>query len=171
MLGASNSGVGDSIRESLDFRMKTLRKVLRGRMSPLERRLELAGRRPGVVFGGTKDSLSSLSRRESVERSDSNERSEQKGSGYETADNVEIEIESPSEDQLRVANFLAEKHSEAETIALSSEDEVEIREGPGGTFVVEVSEILDRELKENTEAEYTDASVPSMSTAAAEKLS
>lgn len=91
-------------------------------------------------------------------------------SGSETADRVNIEVESPSEDELRVANFLAEEHSEAETIALSSEDTIEVREASGGSFKIDVTEVMEREFGESSGPSTQASSVPSMSTAVAEKL-
>lgn len=158
------------IQHSLDFRMETLQEVLMGQMNPLERRLELAGRRQRIIFGAAGSPLASSSLESEADESSSNEVPERETSGFETADSVEVEVESPSEDELRVANFLAETHSEAETIALSSGDTIEVREAPGGTFSLDVTEVLERELGEVRESETMASSTPSMSTAAAEKL-
>jgi hypothetical protein len=175
MLGDSNAGFTNTLQDSLDFRMQTLQEVLMGEINPLERRLELAGRRPGIVFGATGDSLGGSPlggshQQSSVGGSGSIEKPEQERPQSETVDNVEIEVESPSEDELRVANFLAEEHSEAEKIALSSEDTIEVREAPGGTFKIDVTEVLEREFDESSGSSTQASSVPSMSTAVAEKL-
>jgi hypothetical protein len=170
MLGDSNAGFANSFQESLDLRMETLQEVVMGQMSPLDRRLELAGRRPGIVFGAAGSSLAGDSPSGSIDETETPERSDREHSKSEPADSVEVEVESPSEDELRVANFLAEEHPEAEAVALSNEDTIEVREAPGGTFVANVPEILEREFGENSEVENSDSSVPSMSTAAAEKL-
>ncbi|MFC7250184.1 hypothetical protein ACFQJ5_10080 [Halomicroarcula sp. GCM10025324] len=170
MLGDSNAAFANSLQDSLDFRMQTFQEVLMGEISPLDRRLELAGRRPGIVFGATGSSLGGSPQNSRVGEDNSIEEPERVRSGSETSDNVEVEVESPSEDELRVANFLAEEHSEAETIALSSEDTIEVREAPGGTFVVDVAEVLEREFGEDSGSSTQASSVPSMSTAVAEKL-
>jgi hypothetical protein len=170
MIGDSNTGFANSFQESLDLRMETLQEVLMGDMNPLERRLELAGRRPGIVFGAPESPLGGSPQQSSVGESNSIEESERERSESETVDSVEVEVESPSEDELRVANFLAEKYSEAEKIALSSEDTIEVREAPGGTFKIDVAEVLEREFGADSESSTQDSSVPSMSTAVAEKL-
>lgn len=170
MLGDSNTGFANSLQDSLDFRMQTFQEVLMGEMSPLDRRLELARRRPGIGFGGTGSSLGGSPQNSQAGEDNSIEEPERDRSGSETSDSVEVEIESPSEDELRVANFLAEEHSKAETIALSGEDTIEVREAPGGTFKVDVTEVLEREFGEDSRSSTQASSVPSMSTAVVEKL-
>lgn len=170
MLGDSNAGFANPLEDSLTVRMETLQEVLMGEMSPLDRRLELAGRRQGIVFGAAGNQLASSSLESEAEESSSDSEPEQESSGFETADSVEVEVESPSEDELRVANFLAEKHADAETIALLSEDTIEVRGGPGGTFIVEVDDVLEREFGEDSKIRTEESSVPTMSTAVAEKL-
>lgn len=170
MPGDSNAGFANIFQDSLDFRMQTFQEVLMGEMSPLDRRLELAKRRPGIGFGGTGSSLDGSPQQGDLDESNSTEEPERDRSGSETADRVNIEVESPSEDELRVANFLAEEHSEAETIALSSEDTIEVREAPGGSFKIDVTEVLEREFGEGSGTSTQASSVPSMSTAVAEKL-
>jgi hypothetical protein len=166
MLRDSDTGFAKSLQDPLDFRMQTLQEVLTGEMNPLERRVEIVRHRPGIVFGTTKISLGG-----SPLKGSSTEGFEQEGSRLETADSVKIEVESPSEDELRVANFLDEKYPQAKSIALSSEDTIEVREAPGGTFRVDVTEALQREFGENPGTQNMDSSVPSMSTAVNEKLS
>ena len=170
MLGDSNAGFANIFQDSLDFRMQTFQEVLMGEMSPLDRRLELARRRPGIGFGGTGSSLGGSPQNSQVGEDNSIEEPERDRSGSETSDSVEVEVDSPTKDELRVANFLAEKHSEAETIALSSEDTIEVREATGGSFKIDVTEILEREFGEGSGTSTQASSVPSMSTAVAEKL-
>jgi hypothetical protein len=170
MLGDANEGFATSFQDSLDIRMQTLQEVLMGEMNPLDRRLELAKRRQRIVFGAAGNPLTSTSFESEANESNLDEELEQETSGFETADGVEIEVESPSEDELRVANFLDEKHSDADTIALLSEDTIEVREAPGGTFVVDVTEVLEREFGESSGSSTQASSVPSMSTAVTEKL-
>lgn len=170
MLGDSNAGFANSLEDSLAHRMETLQAVLIGEMNPLERRLELAGRRPGIVFGAVGSPLGNGSPQSSTDESSSNEDPKRDSSGLETADSVVVEVESPTEDELRVANFLAEKHSDAEAVALSNSDTVQVREASGGKFSLDVTEVLEREFGEVGESETTASSAPSMSTAAAEKL-
>jgi hypothetical protein len=168
MLGDSNAGFAASLQDLLNHRKATLQKVLMGQMNPLERRLELAGRRPGILFGTTGKSLVSDSLESTTGEKNSTDGPEEKPSGTETAGSVKIEAESPNEDELRVASFLAEKHSDAETVVLSNEDTVEVREESGGTFIVEVDEVLDREFGES-ETESVSSGSPSMSEAVAIK--
>jgi len=170
MLGDSNAGFANPLEDSLTVRMETLQEVLMGEMSPLDRRLELAGRRQGIVFGAAGNQLASSSLESEAEESSSDSEPEQESSGFETADSVEVEVESPSEDELRVANFLAEKHADAESIVLSSEDSVEVRQESGGSFLVNMTDVLEREFGEDRDSETTASSAPSMSTAVAEKL-
>jgi hypothetical protein len=170
MLGDADIGFTTSLEDALTVRIETLQEVLMGQMNPLERRLELAGRRQGIIFGAAENPVASSSLESESDESRSKEKPERESSGFETADNVEVEVESPSEDALRVANFLAEEHSDAESIVLSSEDSVEVRQESGGSFVVNVTEVLEREFGEDRDSETTASSAPSMSTAAAEKL-
>lgn len=165
MLRDSDTGFAKSLQDPLEFRMQTLQEVLTGEMNPLDRRVEIVRHRPRIVFGRTKISLGG-----SPLKGSSTEGFEQEGSRLEAADSVKIEVESPSKDELRVANFLAEKHPQAKSIALSREDTIEVQ-APGGTFRVDVSEVLQREFGEDTGTKNVDSSVPSMSTAVEEKLS
>jgi hypothetical protein len=165
MLRDSDTGFAKSLQDPLDFRIQTLQEVLTGEMNPLERRVEIVRHRPGIVFGRTKISLGSSPLKES-----SIEEFEQEGSRLEIADSVKIELESPSEDELRVANFLDEKYPQAKSIALSSEDTIEVPEAPGGTFRVDVSEVLQREFGEDPGTQNMDSSVPSMTTAADQRF-
>jgi len=155
-----------SAKDPLNHRMETMQKVLMGRMSPIERRIELVGRRRRLVFGAV-DSLfdSRLPSDEEVEAG-SEKQDEQEDAEFDTAENVKIEVESPNSDEIRLANSLAEKHSDAETIALAGPDTIEVRGAPGGTLSLKTSEALKRELGKDREVESVASSIPSMSAAA-----
>lgn len=166
-MASTDASFADSVQATVNIRMETLREVLIGQMNPLERRLEILSSRQSLISGISAAPLAD----NSPEDRTGGSVFEQKASRTEPADSVKIEAESPSEDGLRVANYLAEKHSDAETIALSSEDTIEVREAPGGTFMVDVNDVLQREFDEGSESSIQASSVPSMSTASAENPS
>jgi hypothetical protein len=170
MLEGNNLDVAEYFEDPLNFRLKTLQEVLMGQMTPPERRFELAQRRRKMLFGAGVP-LAGGSPKRRTEQGSSTEEPEPNSSGFKTADSVEIEVESPSEDEIRVANFLAEEYPDAEAIALSGEDTLEVREAPGGTFVVSATDVREREFGESSETETVEAPIPTMSTAATEKFS
>ena len=176
MLGDPESVFAAPLQDALEHRMETLQAVLMGEMNPLERRIELAKRRPGIVSRATADQVTKSSLEDEVDEGSSDEqdeqedKSEQDSLGFKTADSVEVRVESPGEDQIRVANYLAEKYSDAKSIAISSENSVEVRQKYRGSFLVDVADVLEREFDEDRGSETTDSSAPSMSTAAEQKL-
>ena len=188
MLREPNTDLAMLFQDVLIYRIETLQAVVTGKMSPLERRIEIAKHRSRVfsrttgsqVAKSSSDEVKLSSSEEQYDQSEQSkqseqseqiEQSEQNSNGFNTADSVEVRVESPSDDQIRVANFLAEKYPEAKRIAIISEDNIKVSEPSGGSFTLDVSKVLSREFGESNGSETKGSSTPSMSTAAAEKLS
>jgi hypothetical protein len=155
-----------SAEDPLDHRLETMQKVLTGQMSPIERRIELVGRRRSLAFGAVTALFDSQLPSDEEVEAGSEKQDKQGESEFDTAENVKIEVESSDSDKIRLANFLAEKHSDAETIAVVDPDTIEVRGAPGGTFSVNVSEALESESDESREAESVVSPTPSMGAAA-----
>lgn len=176
-----------ALGRSINLRIETFQKVLSGEMTRLERRLKVARQTQEMVFRNNRsypdktivkddvDKRSSnsdqpdvnLEQREPKESS-SEDHADEESTGPKAASKVEIEVDSAAEDEIRAANLLAEKHSGAETVAILDDGSIEVRDTPGGTFVVNATDALQSESNEQPETQ--EASVPSMSSAAAMKL-
>lgn len=158
------------LQNGFGFRLSSLQEVVAGRMTPLERRIRIAQRRPNL-FLGRLDSSPGHSATPEVEQDGGNdEEPEQESDSVKPVEKVEVDVSSPTEDELRAANTLAEKHADAEAVRLLPDGKVQLREATGGTFTREVSDVLERELGEKR-SPGTTASVSSMSVAAAERYS
>lgn len=172
---------------SIDLRVETFQKVLSGEMTRLERRLKIARQTQEIVFRGIRsypdnttvkndvDKLSSDSDQPDVnlEQHEPQESISEDHAGEESVDpkaasKVEIEVDSATEDEIRAANLLTEKHPGAETVAILDDGSIEVRDTPGGTFAISATDALHSESNEYPETQ--ESSVPSMSTAAAERF-
>jgi hypothetical protein len=92
---------------------------------------------------------------------------DQDDSSVSAKDEVNIELESPSDEEIQAANSLAEEHEDAEEIALVEEGSVQVRDSSSTTFSVRIGEILDKEGADGPDT--VPAASPSMAQAAANK--
>jgi hypothetical protein len=165
MLGDATAGSATPLQDSLNVRIETLQQVLMGEMTPQERRVGLAERRRLTAFRATGSPLTSRT----TEKNDtvvSEEEPEQESPEFETADSVEIEVGSPSKDDIRVANFLASKYPDTDGIILSEEGVIKVREPSKDEFLVDVSKMLEEDFGVFKISKTVETSTPSMTVAA-----
>lgn len=175
MSGRSRGGVISALRRNVDLRIRTFEDLVAGRRRPIDRRGSILKRRKNLVSAvGGRRSTRAGATDQSDEQTDTNEPGE--GTEGNEADNpsvdlndkVEIEVNSPTEEELRAANELAEKYEDADSVTLVEENRARVEYDSGTSFTVRVSEAL-RGVTDNSETDTVPSSTPTMSEAAANK--
>lgn len=175
MAGSSRGGVVRTLRRNVDLRIRTLEELVAGRRNPLDRRTAILQRRSNLVSAvGGRRSTTAGATDQSDEQTDTDE-AEGRAEGnkaddpdIDLNDKVEIEVNSPTEEELRAANKLAEKHEVADAITVVDENRVRVESDPGTTFTVRVAEVLGRDV-ESSEPNTVSSGTPSMAEAVANK--
>lgn len=173
------SGIRPSVfryfEDSIGIRQSTLQEVLAGSMNLIERRVKIVKRRRELLLGRPDIGSSSTIEVESddidtdedpgstepePEKSEENESE----SGVAPLDDVEIEAESPSNNEIQAANAIAMKYPDAENVVLS--DQIRVAQSTGTQFELDIKNVLEREFGIVDNAERPEQSTPSMSEAA-----
>jgi hypothetical protein len=157
----------------LNLRIRTFEDLAAGRKNPTDRRASIIEKRRSLIsaFGGETSSRTRTNR--SPSRSDTETKtrdgddSDQDDSTVSVKDEVNIELESPSDEEIQAANSLAEEHEDADEIVIVEEGSIQVRDSSSTTFSVKISEILDREGVSGPDT--VPAASPSMAQAAANK--
>lgn len=170
MATQSDATVLRTVRRNIDLRIRTLEDVIAGQKTPLDRRASIIDRRRSLL-SEVRTNASATLRDDGSDQSDETndgEQSESDSPDIDTDSEVNIEVSSPTEDELRAANLLAEKHEDAEGIAIVEEGRIQVQNGSDTTFSMEVREVLDQRLSQS-ETSTVPSSIPSMADAAANK--
>ncbi|GGJ15289.1 hypothetical protein GCM10008995_26380 [Halobellus salinus] len=162
-----------AVRRNLNLRIRTLEDLAAGRKNPTDRRASIIEKRRSLIsaFGGETSSRTRTNR--SPSRSDTETKTEEKNetdqddSTVTPKDGVNIELESPSDEEIQAANTLAEEHKNADEIALVEKGSIQVKDSSSTTFSVKISEILNGE--EDSGPDTVPAASPSMAQAAANK--
>ena len=160
-----------TLRRNLNLRVRTLEDVAAGRKNPPARRASIMEKRRSLLsaFANRRSSSTRTNRNRSQSNTETEQDDErdQDDSSVSAKDEVNIELESPSDKEIQAANSLAEEHGDAEEIALVEEGSVQVRDSSSTTCSVRISEILDKEGADGPDT--VPAASPSMAQAAANK--
>ncbi|WP_435183009.1 hypothetical protein [Halobellus sp. EA9] len=160
-----------TLRRNLNLRVRTLEDVAAGRKNPPDRRASIMEKRRSLLsaFASRRSSSTRTNRNRSRSNAEmeGNDGKDQDDSSVSAKDEVNIELESPSDEEIQAANSLAEEHEEAEEIALVEKGSVQVRDSSSTTFSVKIGEILDKEGADGPDT--VPAASPSMAQAAANK--
>lgn len=160
--------------DSIGIRQSTLQEVLLGDMSPIERRAKIINRRRDLLFGrpdvGSSSSTIEIEADELDKgaENENDEDEEESDNDNEPAvvplDAVEIAAESPTDNEIRAVNAVAQKHPDAESVVLA--DQIRVTESTGNWFELEIRDVMEREFGVIDDLESPSRSTPSMSEAA-----
>ena len=171
MTGNSKTSVVRALRRNVNLRIRTFEELVAGRRDPTDRRASIMEKRRSLLsaFANRRSSSTRTTRNRSRSNTETEQDYErdQDDSSVSAKDEVNIELESPSDEEIQAANSLAEEHKEAEEIALVEKGSVQVRDSSSTTFSVKIGEILDR--KEADGPDTVPAASPSMAQAAANK--
>jgi len=161
-------GILRFFESGMSVRQTTLQKVLTGRMNPIERRIKLLERRRSRLFERNQSAIEASASGGDVEEDDSEEVDEQTDDDEDNfpippSKGVEITVESPTRDQIRSANAVADKYPNSENVVLTERGTIRVNQSSGGGFELEVRDVLERELGIVHGSGSTDSSAPSMS--------
>ena len=175
MAGSSRRGVVRTLRRNVDLRIRTLEELVAGRRNPIDRRTAILQRRSNLISavggrrstaaGATDQSDEQVDTDETEESTEANEADEPT---VELSDKVEIEVNSPTEEELSAANELADKYEDAIGVTLVEEDRARVEYDSGTSFTVRVREAL-RKSTDSSETDTVPSSTPTMAEAAADK--
>lgn len=178
MSGRSRGGVISALRRNVDLRIRTFEDLIAGRRRPIDRRGSILKRRNNLISavggrrstraGATDHSDRSDEQAEIDETEEGTEGDEADDPAVELSDKVETEVNSPTEEELRSANELAEKYEDADGVTLVDENRAEVEYDSGTSFTVRVSEAL-RKSTDSSETATVPSSTPTMAEAAANK--
>jgi hypothetical protein len=157
------------------LRIRTFEDLIAGRRRPIDRRGSILKRRKNLVsaVGGRRSTGVEATdqpdeQTDTGEAGERTERSEADNPDIDLNDKVKIEVNTPTQEELRAANELAEKYEDADGVTLVEENRARVEYGSGTTFTVRVSESL-REGPADSETDTVPSSTPSMAEAAADK--
>ncbi|WP_152024118.1 hypothetical protein [Natronomonas moolapensis] len=135
--------------DSIGIRQSTLQEVLLGDMSPVERRAKIINRRRNLLFGrpdlgsssGTIEIEADKLDKEAEDENDEGEEesSEDQKPAVLPLDPVEVEAESPTDNEIRAANAVAQRHPEAESVVLA--DQIRVTQSSGNWFELETGTV------------------------------
>jgi len=175
MSGRSRGGVISALRRNVDLRLRTFEQLVAGRRNPIDRRTVILQRRSNLVsaVGGRRSTTA-----EATDQSDGQtdtdgteegtEGTEADEPTIELSDKVEIEVNSPTEEELSAANELADKYEDADGVTLVEENRARVEYDSGTSFTVRVSEALSKST-DSSETATVPSSTPTMAEAAANK--
>jgi hypothetical protein len=159
--------------DGIGIRQSTLQEVLLGEMGPIERRAKIINHRRNLLFG--RPDVGSSSSTIEIESNGANEDSEAETNEREQENEVdekpavmplgavEIAAESPTENEIRAANAVAQKHPDANKVVLA--DQIRVSQSPGTWFELEIRDVMEREFGIVDDTASPDRSTPSMSEA------
>jgi hypothetical protein len=175
MAGSSRGGVVRTLRRNVDLRIRTFEDLIAGRRRPIDRRGSILKRRKNLVSAvGGRRSTKTGATDQSDEQTDTEETevgtegTEADEPTVELNDKVEIEVKSPTQEELSAANELAKKYEDADSVALVEENRARVEYDSGTSFTVRVSDAL-RGVTDNSETDSVPSSTPTMAEAAANK--
>lgn len=159
--------------DSIGIRQSTLQEVLLGDMSPIERRAKIINRRRDLLFGRSDVGSSSSTIEIEAEELDEETKGENDEDEEESDEDpkpavlpleaVEVKAESPTDNEIRAANAVAQNHPDAESVVLA--DRIRVTQSPGNWFELEIRDVMERELGIVNDTASPDRSTPSMSEA------
>jgi hypothetical protein len=175
MSGRSRGGVISALRRNVDLRIRTFEHLVAGRKNPIDRRGSILKRRKNLVsaVGGRRSTRAGATdqsdeQTDTDETGESTEGTEADEPTVELNDKVEIEVNSPTEEELSAVNELVKKYEDADGVTLVDENRARVEYDSGTSFTVRVSEAL-REGTDNSETDTVPSSTPTMAEAAANK--
>jgi len=175
MSGRSRGGVISALRRNVDLRIRTFEDLIAGRRRPIDRRGSILKRRKNLVsaVGGRRSTRAAGSGQsdeqvDTEETEEGTEETEADEPTIELSDKVEIEVNSPTEEELSAANELAKKYEDADGVTLVEENRARVEYDSGTSFTVRVSDAL-RGVTDNSETDTVPSSTPTMAEAAADK--
>ena len=175
MSGRSRGGVISALRRNVDLRIRTFEDLVAGRRRPIDRRGSILKRRKNLVsaVGGRRSTAAGATDQsdeqvDTEETEEGTEGTEADEPTVELSDKVEIEVNSPTEEELSAANELAKKYEDADGVTLVEENRARVEYDSGTSFTVRVSEAL-RGVTDDSETATVPSSTPTMAEAAANK--
>jgi hypothetical protein len=164
-----------ALRRNVDLRIRTFEDLIAGRRRPIDRRGSILKRRKNLVsaVGGRRSTRAAGSGQsdeqvDTEETEEGTEETEADEPTIELSDKVEIEVNSPTEEELSAANELAKKYEDADGVTLVEENRARVEYDSGTSFTVRVSDAL-RGVTDNSETDTVPSSTPTMAEAAADK--
>ncbi|MGQ3331249.1 hypothetical protein [Halorubrum sp. FL23] len=140
---SSNPPLVDFVQEGLRTRRETLSEVVTGKKGLIERRLEIVDRRQTLFLESDSDPLNRTAEIQLNEES-KNDNSNQGSSGVDPSQNVEVKVDSPTDEEIRAANNLSERYPGAQKVVLSDRV-IEIHKTNGNVSSMKVDRMIQKE--------------------------
>lgn len=159
---SSNPPLIDFVQEGLRTRRETLSEVVTGRKGLIERRLEIVDRRQSLILESDSDPQNKTAEIRLNEES-KNDKSNQGSSGVDPSHNVEVRVDSPTDEEIRAANNLSEDCPDAKRVVLSDRL-IEVHKPTGDISSMKVDRMIQKES--GSKSTTNETSTPSMSSVA-----